>query len=77
MQVSGRRVEGRRGRSHATTRRAALDAVAAIRIIEAEEDGTSPPCVMSSRVTTAWEWDGAPALALPAVLSRSKIGFGW
>ena len=64
-QVRGRRVQGRRSRSHATARRAALDAVAAIRIIEAEEDGTSPPCVMSSGVTAAWQWDGAGALGRP------------
>ena len=37
-QVSGRRVQGRRSRSHATARRAALHAVAAIRTIEREED---------------------------------------
>jgi hypothetical protein len=33
--------------------------VAAIRTIEAEEDRTAPPCVMSSRVTAARQWDGA------------------
>jgi hypothetical protein len=39
--VSGCRVQGRWSRSRATARRAALDAVAAIRRIEAEEDGKS------------------------------------
>jgi hypothetical protein len=38
-QVSGCRVQGRRSRSHATARRAALEAVAASRTIESEEDG--------------------------------------
>jgi len=41
--------------------RGTLEAVAAIRTIEAEEDGTAPPCVMSSRVTAARQWDGAGA----------------
>ena len=41
-QVSGCRVQGRRSRSHATARRAALDAVAAIRTIGSEEDGLAP-----------------------------------
>jgi len=38
-QVRGHRVQGRRSRSRATARRAALEAVAASRTIEAEEDG--------------------------------------
>jgi len=51
----------RRSRSHATARRAALDAVAAIRTLEAEEDGaqrshaseTSGPALLSARTARA------------------------
>jgi hypothetical protein len=39
---SGRRVNGRRSRSRATARRAAIDAVAASWTLEAEEDGLRP-----------------------------------
>ena len=65
-------VQGRRSRSRATARRAALDAVAAIRTIEAEEDGaqrshaseSSGPALLSVRDGAGSAGRGAAGAAL-------------
>jgi len=74
--VSGRRVEGRRSRSHATARRAALDAATASRTIGSEEDGLARRCLHSKepyRSAAAASRDGAGALG-GAAKARARRG---
>jgi len=70
--VSGCRVQGRRSRSRATARRAALDVVAASRTIESEEDASS--CLPLMAVGQGCYRFGRGAAGAALILSKAEFG---